>query len=392
MIFLVDCNNFFVSCERARSPHLVGKPVVVVSSVGGIVLARSEEAKRLQIPMGAPTFKCEDIFKKYNVFVLSCDFSLYSALSHQVMEVLKEFSPDVEVASIDEAYLLMLQESEETAFAIKERVYEKTKIPVSIGIAKTRTLCKAAVFFAKKGSGVCVIEQDAQDEFLQKLPIEEVWGIGKKLAERLRKMSIHTAFDFIQLPDALLKKELSVGGLRIAFELRGVPSFTLFEGRDGKKSISTARSFKKPLMTFDEIALVLKRYTTEVALELRQEKKLASVITVSLSTSSFGEKEKYEGSNHYVFHEPTSYTPALVREALLLLKSIYKQGFIYKKVGVTLSEFVSEEDVQLDLFERAASSKKSEKHAKIMEVVDEINSKFGKKKLGYASSSDVSSK
>ncbi|MDB6081865.1 MAG: Protein umuC [Chlamydiia bacterium] len=377
-IALIDCNNFFVSCERACNPKLEGKPVVVVSSTDGvgIVLARSQEAKKLQIPMGAPTFQCEAIFKKYGVSVLPCQFSLYAALSHQVMELLKEFSPDVEVYSVDEAFISLDRVSEEMAFEIKQRILDVTKIPVSIGIAKTKTLCKAATFFAKKGSGVCFM----QEEYLKELPIEEIWGIGRKLSERLRKKSIFTAFEFMQLSDDLLKREFSVVGLRTALELRGVPCFSSFEGGEARKSISTARAFKKPLTSQESIARVLASYTANIALELRQEKKLASMISVWLQTNLYGIGEKYADAASYVFTEPTAYTPAFVDQAKKLLQSIYKEGLTYKKVGVMLSNFVSENEAQLDLFELSAPKSVQDKN-RLMKIVDTINGKFGDKTI-----------
>ena len=390
MLLLVDCNNFFVSCERVKNPKLQNVPVVVLSGNNGIILARSQCAKALGIPMGAPRFQCEDIIRKYSVVTLTCNFSLYSMLSKKVMETLSNFSPTSEVYSIDEAFLSMDKLSYDEAFLIQKTVMEKTGIPVSLGGGKTKTLAKAATYFAKKDPtlhGVYFIEEAD----LKRLPCEEVWGIGPHMAERLRKKSIYTAQDLVEKSDYFLAKELSVIGLRTALELRGQMTLRCQEKPEPHQSISTGRSFKKPLFTYEDIAQMLANYTADIALDLRKEGQLASTISVWLCTSFFGKGEKYANSASHHFCEPTAYTPTLIHEAKELLRTIYQEGYAYKKVGVLLSDLHHDGMVQQDLFQSTrdkAHRAKSDKEQAIMKIVDRVNENLGKDAI-YVCSQDV---
>jgi len=327
------------------------------------------------------------LFKKYNVHVIHSNFALYSEMSYRVMEELKKFSPICEVYSVDEAFLHFDSITEKEAQRIRRGVFEVTRIPVSIGIASTKTLCKAANFFAKQRKelqGVCVISE----EYLKELPVDEVWGIGKKLAERLRKKSIYTAFDLTQKSDEFLKKELSVIGLRLTMELRGFSCLSVQEMRDPKKSISCARSFKKPLDSLEQMAVVLSRYTANIATELREEKQLATMISVWITTNPFGKGEQYSESASAIFSEPTAFTPTLIQRAKSLLQTIYKEGFIYKKVGVMLSEFVPENAVQQDFFTQSTTRRGKGSLAKqkeLMKIMDDLNQKFGPRTISLAS-------
>ncbi len=355
MLLLVDCNNFFASCERIANPKLIGRPIVVLSRNNGIIVARSEEAKALQIPMGGAAFAYEAIFKKYNVYVASSHFSLYKTISRQVMEVLCTFSQTLEIYSIDEAFLkvethdpLLL-----TALACKIRseVLQKTKVAVSIGVAKTKTLSKAANYFAKKDpTGVQVINEFEREAFLERMPIEEVWGIGSKLSQRLKKRSVYTALDFVQKSDYWLRKELSVMGLRIAWELRGVVCYEVAERAEPNKSVSTARSFSSRLTALHDIAAVLEHYTIDVVQEITDNNQLATAITVFLATSFFGTEEKYANQASIILPEPSNSIPYLIEHAKRLLASIYQEGFQYKKVGIMLSRLVPVGLIQQDLF------------------------------------------
>jgi DNA polymerase V len=382
-IVLVDCNNFFVSCEKMFNPKLEGKAVVVLSNNDGIVIARSKEAKALGIPMGAAAFQYEELFRKYGVHVLSSNFSLYGDMSRRVMATLRTVCPHMEIYSVDEAFLFF--DSVDVAYAreIKNKVFAWTGIPVSIGIAKTKTLSKAANYFAKKYdkfAGVVFLEEEKRKAFLEKMPVEEIWGIGSKLAERCKKMKSFTAWDFANMPDGVLKKEFSVVGLRLAMELRGESCLSVNEIRDPKKSISCAKSFPRPFQMLEEISPVLASYTAEVSEELRDENQLASLLSVWLVGKDY---EVVSASRTLL--QPSSYTPELVQQAKTILNAIYKPGKLYKKVGVMLSGLVPENPWQQDLFaEEKKDSASCEKEKKVMQLLDKLNSEFGKKSIYFA--------
>ena len=369
---LVDCNNFFASCERVFNPKLENKPIVVLSSNDGCVVARSQEAKKLGIPMGAPAFMYKDLFKKFDVHVFSSNFSLYLDMSRRVMQILKSFTPSIQVYSVDEAFLAF-DHLDPALYAekIKERILAWTGIAVSIGIAPTKTLAKVANHWAKKGSGVTLLDEQNRKKLLEALPVEEIWGIGGKLAMRLRKHGIYTAWQLQERPDSWLKKELSVVGLRLAYELRGIKCLDLEEVQPGKKSISTAKSFDKPLTSLDAIEAVLANYTSSVAKKLRDEKKKASFLQVFLPDSP---------EATYVFPEPTSYTPTLINHAKKALKTIFREGNSYKKVGIMLGGFVPEQEAVQDLFDRRSSKKEKS----VMNVLDAVNDRYGKNSLFFA--------
>lgn len=379
MIVLVDCNNFFASCEMVANPSLRGKPIVVVSGTGGIVLARSQEAKALGIPMGACSFKYEDLFRKAAVHVMPCNFHLYSSLSAQVMETLRGFSPDIEEYSIDEAFLIYNEASFDWAKSVRKKVFQNTKIPVSVGIGKTKVLAKAAVYFAKKSpDGVCEIT----DEHLAALPVEEIWGVGANTARRLHELGIYTAEELKNKHDYFLRKELSVHGLSLAMELRGVSCMPLAEGYSRHKSISTARALKKVAYTCSELEDVAANYVKKVVATLREEQQSAQRLTVFIATSPFGSGEKYYNESTFSFSEPTSYLPELTLRAKELVRQIFCEGYAYKKVGVILSELLPEEVIQYDLFNRQ-EERSSGKKERIMQVVEELNQRFGKEVIVF---------
>ena len=384
MLMLVDCNNFFASCEKVFDPKLEGKPLVVLSNNDGVVVARSKEAKAIGIPMGAPAFECEPLFKKYQVIVRSSNFSLYSDMSERVMKTLESCGHEFEVYSVDEAFL-SVEESDvscliEEARKIRRKVYQWTGIVVSIGIASTKTLCKAANYFSKREKstrGVVLIDESSRKSALELLPVEEVWGIGAKTAERLQKKRVHTAWDFVSLSDQYLKKELSVTGFRIALEMRGTPCLALEEMREKKKSISTARSFETPLFALDDLLAMLARYTAEVTEELRCEKSKTSFISVWFEAKE--NLERKSDIRSIALSEPTADTPELISQAKAVLSAMYKEGWKYKKVGIMLGGLVPEDSFQRDLF-----FKGKKKSGKVMQLVDTLNSEFGSQTIRFA--------
>lgn len=388
MLALVDANNFFVSCERVFNPKLEGKPVVVLSSNDGCVVARSQEVKALGVPMGAPYFEYEALFKKYGVFVFSSNFALYLDMSRRLMQVVRSMVPAIEVYSIDEAFILLdgipEVEIEGLMHAMRKRIIDWIGLPVSIGVAPTKTLAKLANHHAKK-EGVYILQEAKRQACLEAFPVQEIWGIGRRLAERLQKKGVYTAWQLASLSDAWLKKELTVVGLRLAWELKGISCLELHECQDPKKSISTAKSFDKPLEALDDLLAVLADYTAYIAEKLREQESLASYINVFLTTNYHkADEPQYSQDASYVLPEPTAYTPTLIQAAKSALKSIYRSGYKYKRVGVLLGNFVSEQVVPLDLFDTTCV-KRREKETKAMQVLDSLNEKWGKKTLYFAS-------
>jgi len=362
MLALVDANNFFVSCERLFNPKLENRPVVVLSSNDGCVVARSQEAKALGIPMGAPAFEHQLTFKKYDVQVLSSNFSLYVDMSRRLMQIIEQFAPTSEVYSIDEAFILLegIPEQEFVPFCTKlrETILRWIGLPVSIGIASTKTLTKVANHYAKK-VGVFLINEENRKASLENFAVQEIWGIGSRLAQRLQAKGVYTALQLTECSDYWLKKELTVVGLRLAWELRGMPCLELHEVTDPKKSISTAKSFEAAIEDLETLCAILADYTAHVATKLREQESLASYISVFLTTNRHADEPQYSQEASMLLSTPTAYTPTLTSSAKKLLSSIYKPGYRYKRVGVLLGNFVSERSCQLNLFSQAASQKEA---------------------------------
>ena len=378
LLALVDCNNFFVSCERAFNPKLEKKPVVVLSSNDGCVIARSQEAKALEIPMGVPAFMYKALFKKYSVTVLSSNFSLYLDMSQRVMKTLERFCPSIEVYSIDEAFLLLEMAPPEKLVAlaheIRRTVLQWTGIPVSIGIASTKTLAKVANRRAKKESGVFLLSDENRKMCLETLAVGEIWGIGRRLSERLSKHQVYTAWQLEQMPDGWLKKVLTVVGFRIALELRGTTCLELHEVSDKKKSLSSAKSFDRPIDDLATLQGILAGYTANLAKELREQKSAASFMTLFLPDT--------ESQAFCVFTTPTNYTPELITYAKRALATIYEPNQAYKKVGVQLGGFVSDSDSIQDFF-YTKKSEQQDKEKRLMTVFDAIHDRFGKKSIFF---------
>lgn len=379
MIALVDCNNFYVSCERVFQPKLEGRPVVVLSNNDGCVIARSNEAKALGIDMGAPAFQMEDFLQKHGVVIFSSNYALYGDFSERVMQTLATMVRDIEIYSIDEAFLNLSGYSKDLiAFgqAIRARVRQWTGIPVSIGIAPTKTLAKVANKLAKKTSGVyCLQEPQAIREALSQLQVEDIWGIGRQYARFLNHHGIRTALELTEAGDAWIRKHLTIVGLRLVQELRSIPCLELDNDPDPKKNICTARSFGQLLTDFDSVCEALANYAATGAQKLRKQHSCASLITVFLATNPFREKDPQYFNNAVIpLPVPTQFTPAIVRAALEGLRRIYRDGYAYKKTGIILSELVPEESVQSDLFVQPDFSRQQ----RLMDTVDRINRDYGR--------------
>lgn len=388
LIALADCNNFYASCERIFDPSLYSKPIVILSSNDGCVIARSNEAKALGIPMGAPAFQYAKLFRDRNVHVFSSNFALYGDISSRVMSTLAQFTDDLQIYSIDEAFFhLYPPNAVAQAQEIRRTVHQWTGIPVSIGIAPTKTLAKAANRFAKKdplyASVACIQTVAEQEKALSRLPVEDIWGIGRRLADFLRRHNMHTAWDFRNAEDEWIRKNLSIVGLRIAWELRGISCLSMHEVPVPKKSIMSSKSFGQTVTEESEIAEALSTYTARASEKLRCEERLASSIQVFLRTSPFRENEKfYENSVQIVLPQPTDYTPALIHYAKEGLRRIFKPGLNYKKTGILLANLVPRNSFQPDLF--VPQGKSLEKQEAVMKVMEAANQRHGRRILKFA--------
>lgn len=386
--FLVDCNNFFVSCEQVFNPRLIGKPVVVLSNNDGCVVSRSQEAKALGIAMGEAVFKIEPLIKRHNVQVLSSNFSLYADMSARVMQTLAGLSADMEIYSIDEAFLFAPYTKDYDAYGrhMRALVRKHTGIPVSIGIAPTKTLAKVANKFVKRRpelQGVFDITEHPQiDQLLASLPVQEVWGVGYRYGRMLVQNRITTIKDLKYAPDAWVRKHMTILGLKTVLELRGIPCLNLIDHVPAKQSITVSRSFGKLVSERRSLEEAIASHTIRAAQKLRREKEVAALITVYITTSRYHDHDQYYNAASYNFLTPTDYTPYLLDGASACLDEIFKQGYLYKKVGIMLSHLVAAEHRQLDLFNTYPDLSKQ---AELMRTYDRILSKFGSHSLSYVS-------
>ena len=379
MFALVDCNNFFASCERIFNPKLERQPIVVLSNNDGCVVARSQEAKALGIPMGAPAFEYAQLFKRYGVTVFSANFPLYLDMSGRVMLILANACPSLQIYSIDEAFLSLegLNENELEAFAhdLRKKIRQWTGLYVSIGIAPTKVLTKVANRFAKAQSkGICVISNHDRQQFLEKTAVEDLWGIGARLALALKRYGIYTAWQLCCQDDAWIKKQLTVVGLRLVWELRGMSCLNFEEVPEPQKTISTAKSFEALISCKTTLQSIVANYTAKVAEKLREQKSLASCITVWIQTNPHKNAPQYSKSSFIVLLEPTNFTPTLIEAAKSVFDSIYKEGYDYKKVGVMLADLSFEDAFQQSFF-NTSCFEKQKKNTRLMQVVDYLNAK-----------------
>lgn len=387
MIALVDCNNFYVSCERVFNPSLVGKPVVVLSNNDGCVISRSNEAKELGIRMGAPTHQIAAEIEKYKIAVFSSNYTLYGDLSNRVMTLLEELSPRVENYSIDEAFLHLHEVEDLQSFGEKVRkvIFKGLGMPVSIGIAPTKTLAKIANKKAKKElnlSGVCILETPQQIELaLKTTKVADVWGIGWNLSKKLMQVNILTAYHYAQAPSSWVKKNMTITGLRTQDELNGKPSIDEENQFTDKKVICTSRSFGVLQTELAGLEEAVAYFASTSAEKLRKQNSCAAVLYVFLHTNSFNKNApQYYPSKTVVLPVATNASNELVHYAVEALRAMYKKGYRYKKAGVIVSEIVKQENVQTNLFD----DNDRERQAKVMQVFDLLNKKHGTGKLKLA--------
>lgn len=391
MFALVDCNNFYVSCERVFRPDLNKKPVVVLSNNDGCIIARSNEVKALGIPMGAPVHLYQKLIQEHQIEVFSANFELYGDMSNRVMNLLSESTPEMEIYSIDEAFLkwegYQHYNLKKYAQEIHQRVLKGTGIPISIGVAPTKSLAKVANKIAKKFAehtqNVYVMDtQEKIQKALQWIDIEEVWGIGTRWARKLRHLGIQKGYDFIQMEDEKVQKLMTIVGLRLKKDLEGIPTFDL-ENPQPKKSIATTRSFDQ---LYSDLETIQERVTTFAVLgteKLRKQKSCCQSLTVFLRTNPFKkDSPQYSKSISVQLPFPTQSSIEIVKFAIHALKQIFIPGYEYKKAGVILHDIIPETGIQANLFE-----KPNLKHIALMKTIDSINMKYGQQKVRLASQS-----
>ena len=388
MFALVDCNNFYASCERVFRPDLNGKPIVVLSNNDGCAIARSNEAKALGIPMGAPAYQFEKIFEEKGVFVFSANFALYGDMSHRVMDMLSTFTPDMEIYSIDEAFLslkgfdhLNLQQY---GLSMCKKVVRGTGIPISVGIAPTKALSKVANRIAKKFAartgGAYVIDSDEKRiKALKWLAVEDVWGIGRQHAKRLRDVGVNTAFDFTQLPEEWVRRNMAVVGLRLQKELKGEPMLEL-DVPQNKKNIATTRSFDSNYTQFEQLKERVSSFAVSCSEKLRKQKSCCNALMLFIHTNRHRDDLAQYSRNIVIqLPFPTNSAIELSDFAVQALKQIFREGYAYKKAGVIVMDFTPVQNQQLNLF-----SNSNPKHGKLMQAVDQINRLQGPQKVRLA--------
>lgn len=376
---LVDCNNFFCSCERVFNPALMGKPVVVLSNNDGCIISRSDEAKALGIPMGAPLHEQQAVIRKHGVHVFSSNYTLYGDMSARVMSILRDEVPAIEVYSIDEAFLQLLDGfTEETARALRAKVLQWTGIPVCIGIGSTKLLAKAANRHAKKNKAVTdgVFDLTSYwdtDGILSGMETGDLWGVGKNLAQRLRGMGVKTALEFKQADPAAIRKSMGVIGERMLRELNGIPCLELEEMPPNRKGVMASRSFGSPVEGLVELEEALANHVARASEKIRRYGLLATRMDVFLKTNRFRKDDpQYCPGIGITLDRPTNSTSELMTVARELLHRIYRLGYRYKKTGIQLAHLVAEDEYQPELFDRPKDST-----IHVDKIVDEINRRLG---------------
>lgn len=380
MFGLIDCNNFFVSCERVFNPTLLNRPVVVLSNNDGCIVALSNEAKAIGLRRGNPYFQVRDIIESNNVSVFSGNHRLYGDMSSRVMATLSSMAPDIDIYSIDEAFIDFnsIKCADITSFGhqIATTVRRHTGIPVSLGIAPTKTLAKVAAHFAKKYPGyksVCIIDSDdKRKKALSMIPVKEVWGIGRRLDKKLAWENIDTALDFANTPVERIKRILNVNGERTWLELNGHACIEHKVNEADNKQICSSRSFGTMLTEYHQLEEAIAAFVTITSLKLRNSHNCASSISVFIMTNHHRDNlPQYNASATRTLEEPASDTMTICHAAFDALKSIYRKGYHYKRAGVIINEIVDGKNIQQSLFK---SENERYERSKVMKVVDRLNS------------------
>ncbi|HKX85029.1 MAG TPA: Y-family DNA polymerase [Flavobacterium sp.] len=389
MYALVDCNNFYASCERIFKPKLIGKPIVVLSNNDGCIISRSDEAKAAGIPMGAPEFKVRELLKEKNISVFSSNYPLYGDLSNRVMQILGQFTPNIEIYSIDEAFMnfdgVIITDFHDYGLQIKSRIQQWLGIPVSIGFAETKALSKVANKIARKfperTKGVYRIDsEDSRIKALKWTKIEDVWGIGYRTTKKAKLRNIKTAYDFT-LPEheSWIRKEMGVIGLRLKQELEGKSVLPLEPVSEQKKSIAITRSFPKQIADFDLLKERVSTFATVCAEKLRKQQSCCHTIIVMLVIDNHKyQSDKYYFNSAITLPFATNSTLTIANTAIAILKKLHEgnEGIKFKKAGVIVSALIPEDSKQFHLFED-----ENPKHLQLMETIDLLNKKIGTRKI-----------
>ena len=384
-IALVDCNSFYVSCERLFNPKIQKKAVVVLSNNDGCVISRSREAKDLGIKMGEPYFKVKELVKKNKVEVYSSNYALYGDISRRVMKVLKTFSPKVEIYSIDEAFidLSFIDEkgAEDYGREIRSRVLKWTGIPTSVGIASTKTLSKVANHIAKKEKAGVIYLNTNIDEKLKKFPIEDVWGVGKQLSKFYHKNNISNAYDLKNVSNTWVKKGTNVLGAKTAMELRGIPCIDLQIDQEKRKNCCVSRSFGRKVKDLSELEESVITHCLNAAEKIRADDQIAKTITVFIRTSPFDKNRRYYSNSKTIdLAIPTSNSIELIKNAVKALTDIYKYGYAYQKAGIILSGLKDANQNDQNLLTPLLENKSK----KLMKAIDYTNTKYGRYAISIA--------
>ena len=389
-VALVDCNNFYASCERVFNPALRNKPIVVLSNNDGMIIARSNEAKEIGVKMGEPLFKIKPFIKKHDVRVFSSNYTLYGDMSRRVMDTLEQFSPDVEIYSIDEAFVSLEGINgnlNDYASEIRETVYRWTGIPVSVGVARTKTLAKIANRYAKKhpecNGALNISDAPDIDKYLKWTDVSDVWGIGRQYSKLLNKNGINNAWELSKANEYWVKKKMTVMGLRTVLELRGISCIEMEYTPPAKKAIVSSRSFGRYVTELNDLKEAISLFTSKAAEKMRQQKSAATLLAVFLRTNPFRkEKPQYHNGCQAQMPVPASSTSELLFYAMKSLEQIYREGYEYQKVGVMLSGLVPHDSSQMSLFE----TEDRKRMARITEIVDKVNAIYGRETIFHASS------
>lgn len=389
MYALVDCNNFYCSCERVFKPSLNRRPVIVLSNNDGCAIARSEEAKALGIEMGTPAFMIKDLIEQQNVAVFSSNYTLYGDMSQRVIDVLTRFAPKIEVYSIDECFLDLSELAYTNLLAlagkIRKTVMQFTGIPVTVGIAATKTLAKMANRFAKKKKkdiGVhCLNNEQTISEALAFTQVGDIWGVGPQYEKLLRRHGFKTAIDLVNAPDEFIRKNMSVVGQRTLNELRGVPCIEWEESPPPKKGICTARSFGHLMSEKEPIREAVANYAAMCAKKLRDQNGCARVMQVFLQTNVHRSQDKqFHHSITIQIPVPTNSTNEIIQYAMRGFEAVYQPGYNFKKAGVMILEIVPDKEVQSGMFDHVNRKRDNT----LMKALDRVNNSFGKDIVRFA--------
>tara|TARA_B100001175_G_C19485914_1_gene629784 strand:- start:206 stop:1483 length:1278 start_codon:yes stop_codon:yes gene_type:complete len=384
-VALIDCNSFYVSCERLFNPKIQNVPVVVLSNNDGCVISRSTEAKKLGIRMGEPYFKVKDLVEKNNVQIFSSNYALYGDLSRRVMKVLKGFTDRIEIYSIDEAFLdlshIKDEEIEEYGKRIRERVLKWTGIPTSVGISNTKTLSKVANNIAKKNKAGVIFLKKNIDEILKIFDISDVWGVGKQLSKLYKKNGINNAYKLKNISNTWVKKSTNVLGAKTVMELRGIPCIGLETEETKRKSCCVSRSFGKKVQSLDKLKESITTHCLNAAEKIRTDKQTTRAITVFVRTSPFDKNRKYY-SNSITIELPISSNNSieLVKIAIKGLEKIYKYGYLYQKAGIILSKLKDTSEKEFNLLAPILETKSKT----LMRAIDFTNAKYGRNAISIA--------